>query len=358
MKFEWRRRTPAQPWLLLRPGPVWHWALVEGGTLRQQGQGQPPANLQARIALVLPAEACSHFRVPAPPGLKREEWPLLLEDRLLQTPDEVACACLAREPGHLRLLVVARQPLDAWREHCAAWGLQVERCWAELQLLPVPQAGRSWNWQRTAGVSLYKGVTEDGQEHWLAWPDALGSVPHHPWAELQALPLSGDWPGTWAPLDSMPGLFERARKMRSMPVLPRQHQRLFAACLLLAAVWGGLWMTQQWRQAQLWRSQVIAVTGEQASPRHAAQALKRLRDSELQQQLRTRQLEDLQTRLQAWLRDNPGWQLQAVRFDGQRWHLRMDGEGSSPPWQDMAAAAGATVQVQAGQVIFDLGATS
>jgi len=358
MKLEWKRRTPARSWLLLRPGPVWHWALVEGGSVQSAGQGEPPGNLQARVALILPGEACSHFHVPAPPGLKREEWPLLLEDRLSQATGEVACACLAREPGHLRLLVVAREQLDAWREQCVAWGLQVERCWAELQLLPTPEVGSTWNWQRATDLSLYKGVTEDGQEHWLAWPVALGSVPQQPWASLQKLPSSGDWPSTLAPLDSVPGLFERTRKMRSMPVLSRQHQRLFAACLLLAAVWGGLWLTQQWRQAQLWRSQVIAVTGEQSSPRHAAQALKRLRENELQQQLRTRQLEDLQTRLQAWLRNNSGWRLQAVRFDGQRWHLRLEGEGSTPPWQDMAAAAGATVQVQAAQVIFDLGAAS
>ncbi|MNS07388.1 GspL periplasmic domain protein [compost metagenome] len=117
-------------------------------------------------------------------------------------------------------------------------------------------------------------------------------------------------------------------------------------------------MSKQWAQAQLWRSQVIAVTGEQASTRHAAQALKRLRESELQQQLRTRQLEDLQTALQAWLRDHPGWRLQAVRFDGQRWHLRLEGEGGAPPWSDMATAAGASVQVQDGQVVFDLGAAS
>jgi general secretion pathway protein L len=127
---------------------------------------------------------------------------------------------------------------------------------------------------------------------------------------------------------------------------------------VLAAVWSSLWLSQQWRQAQLWRSQVIAVTGEQASPRHAAQAIKRLRESGLQQQLRARQLDDLQARLQAWLHDHPGWRLQAVRFDGQRWHLRLDGEGSAPPWSDIAASAGATVQVQGGQVIFDLGAAS
>lgn len=358
MKFEWRRRMPAQAWLLMRPGTVWHWALVQDGILQSQGQGEPPANPQAHVALVLPAEACSHFRVPAPPGLKREEWPLLLEDRLLQAPHEVACACLAREPGYLRLLVVARQQLDDWRGQCAEWGLQTVRCWAELQLLPSPEPGCAWQWQRTPGLSLYKGLAEDGQEHWLAWLDALGGVPQPPWAGLHKTSLNGNWPTVFAPLATLPGLFERARKVRSLPAASRQQQRLLAACLVLATVWGGLWVSQQWRQAQLWRNQVVAVTGEQASPRDAAQALKRLRESVLQQQLRTRQLDDLQARLQTWLRANPGLRLQAVRFDGQRWHLRLEGEGSAPPWRDMAAAAGATVQVQEGQVIFDLGAAS
>ncbi|MGS7252791.1 type II secretion system protein GspL [Pseudomonas anuradhapurensis] len=358
MKVEWRRRTPARPWLLLRPGATWHWALVDGGRVQSQGQGEPPLNLQASVALILPAEACSHFRVPAPPGLKREEWPLLLEDRLLQAADEVTCACLARGPGYLRLLVVARQQLDSWHRQCVEWGLPVQRCWAELQLLPTPEAGTAWHWQRTADLRLCKGLGEDGQEHWLAWPDALGDAPRQPWAGLHKVPLSGDWPTALPPLDKLPGLFEHARNRRVLATVSRPQQRLLAACLALAVVWAGLWMTQQWRQAQLWRSQVIAVTGAQASPRHAAQALKRLREGALQQQLRMRQLEDLQAALQAWLRDHPGWHLDAVRFDGQRWQVRLAGEGSAPPWQDMATAAGATVQVQADQVLFDLGAAS
>ena len=132
----------------------------------------------------------------------------------------------------------------------------------------------------------------------------------------------------------------------------------FAQSLELATVWGGLWLSQQWRQVQTWRAQVLTVTGEQASPRHAAHALKRLRESGLQQQLRERQLEDLQARLQAWLSEHPAWRLQAVRFDGQRWHLRLDGEGAAPPWTEMASAVGAAVQVQNGQVVFDLGVAS
>ena len=358
MSVEWLRRTSARPWLLLRPEGVWHWALAEGGIVLRQGQGEPPAKLQARVALVLPAEACSLFRVPAPPGLKRDEWPLLLEDRLMQAPDEVTCACLAREPGYLRLLVVARQQLEGWRGQCAAWGLQVERCWAELQLLPTAEPGTAWHWQRTPGMSLYKGLPEDQQEHWLAWPDALGELPQQPWAQLQKVALSGDWPTTLPALDSMPGVFEPARKPLSLPVVSRGQQQLLAACLVLTAVWGSLWLSQQWRQGQLWRAQVIAVTGEQASPRHAAQALKRLRESALQQQLRTRQLEDLQAALQAWLHDHPGWRLQAVRFDGQHWQLRLEGDGAAPPWQEIAKAAGAAVTVQGGEVVFDLGAAA
>ncbi|MEN5305143.1 GspL/Epsl periplasmic domain-containing protein [Pseudomonas sp. TWI628] len=358
MKFEWRKSATARPWLLLRPGEVWDWLLVEADGAQRQGQGEPPANLLARVALIVPGECCSQFQLAAPPGLKRDEWPLLLEDRLLQTTDEILCACLSRQAGQLRLMVVERQLLVPWHEQCAEWGLQVECCWAEFQLLQTPEPGSAWQWQRTPEVSLYKGQVECGLEHWLAWPTALGELPQQPWSGLSQAVMSGAWPSALAPLDNLPSLLERPRQARSLPGVSRQQQRLLAACLVLASAWGGLWLTQQWRQVQTWRGQVVAVTGEQASPRHAAQALKRLRESELQQQLRERQLEDLQARLHAWLREHPAWRLQAVRFDGQRWHLRLDGDGAAPPWAEMASAVGAAVQIQDGQVVFDLGAAS
>ena len=111
MKREWRRSAPARPWLLLRPGQAdapWDWLLVDGDIPLRQGQGEPPAEPHARVALVVPGEACSHFQVPAPAGLRREEWPLLLEDQLLQEPQILACANLARLAGQVRLVVVAR----------------------------------------------------------------------------------------------------------------------------------------------------------------------------------------------------------------------------------------------------------
>lgn len=358
MKLEWRRATPTRPWLLLRPGEVWDWLLVEAGVTQRQGQGEPPANLQARVALIVPGESCSQFQLAAPPGLKRDEWPLLLEDRLLQNPDEVLCACLSRQAGQLHLMAVERRLLEPWREQCAEWGLQVECCWAEFQLLPIPEPGSAWQWQRTPDVSLCKGRGEDGVEHWLAWPVALGDLPQQPWSGLHKHKVTSTWPRSLATLDKLPSLFDRPRRARSLSrVLPHQL-RLLAACLMLATVWGGLWLGQQWRQAQTWRAQVLAVTGEQASARHAALALKRMRESELQQQLRERQLEDLQARLQVWLHEHPSWRLQTVRFDGQRWHLRLDGDGAAPPWTEMASAVGAAVQVQDGQVVFDLGAAT
>ncbi|MDD1959774.1 type II secretion system protein GspL [Pseudomonas sp. 39004] len=357
MKVDWRRRSPARPWLLLRPGSPWDWLLVEGGIAQRQGQGEPPANLQARVALIVPAEHCSHFQLPAPPGLRREEWPLLLEDRLLQGADEVVCGCLGREAGQVRLLTVARQHLEGWRGQCVEWGVSVECCWAEFQLLPAPEAGVAWCWQKPGGFSLMKGLSEGAGERWLAWPDVLGDVRVEPWPQLRRVPLKGRWPDELAPLDSLPGLFEQ-RRPRTFVGPSRAQRQLIVACLLLACTWGSLWLVQQWRQVKLWQAQVLAVTGEQAGPRQAAQALKRLREAELQQQLRVRQLADLQGRLQAWLLEHPGWRLQAVRFDGQRWHVRLEGEGAAPPWGEMASAVGAQVQVNGDasstRVVFDL----
>ncbi|WP_313201405.1 GspL/Epsl periplasmic domain-containing protein [Pseudomonas sp.] len=357
MKFDWRRAA-ARPWLLLRPGEVWDWLLVEAGGAHRQGQGKPPADLQARVALIVPGEGCSLFQSAAPPGLKRDEWPMLLEDRLLQSPDEILCACLSRQAGYLSLVAVERQLLEPWREQCAEWGLQVESCWAEFQLLPTPEPGSAWQWQRTPEMVLCKGREEGEPEHWLAWPTALGELPRQPWSGLSRRVMSGTWPSALALLDNLPSLLDHPRQPCSLPGVSRQQLRLLAACLVLACAWGGLWLTQQWRQVQTWRAQVMAVTGDQASPPHAAQALRGLRESQLQQQLRERQLEDLQARLQAWLRQHPAWRLQAVRFDGQRWHLRLDGDGAAPPWAEMARAVGAAVQVQDRQVVFDLGAAS
>ncbi|PYC19473.1 GspL/Epsl periplasmic domain-containing protein [Pseudomonas mosselii] len=353
MNLDWRRRVPAQPWLLLRPGEVWEWLLVIQGSPVRQGQGEPPSGLEARVALIVPGEHCSHFQLAAPPGLKREEWPLLVEDRLLQGADEVLCTCIGRHAGHLQLLVVARARLSEWRAQCDAWALPVERCWAEFQLLPDSVGAAGWHWRRGA-MSLYKGLA-----HWLAWPQVFGQPPVLGWPAEGAECIEGPWPEVLAPLDGLPGVFE-ARRTRSRPRLQRGHSRLAVACLALALTWGGLWCALQWRQTQVYRAQVLVVTGAQATPRQAALALKRLQDDARESQVRLRLLDALQTQVHAWLNDHPGWQVRAVRFDGQRWLLELEGEGAVAPWQDMATAIGVPVQVEdeARRVVFDLGSAA
>lgn len=348
MKFKRRNRAPAQPWLLLRPGEVWAWLLVERGLAVREGQGEPPAGIAARVALIVPGEHCSHFQVPAPPGLKREEWPLLVEDRLLQPADAVVCACIGRQGGQLRLLVVAEALLNSWRAQCADWGFTVERCWAEFQLLPEG----AWQWRRAA-MQLYK-----DQAHWLAWPQALGAPPAV-WQVGERASCEGPWPEVLAPLEALPGLFEVRRARQPVRLEPLQR-RLLVACLILAVAWSGVWCGQQWRQAQAYRQQVLAVTGPQATPRQAAQALRRLGDEQREAQVRLRQLDGLQEQVHSWLSNHPGWQLRAVYYDGQRWQLELMGTGDTAPWQAMATAMGVQVRVEddARRVVFELGNAS
>ena len=368
MKFErWRRRT-ARPWLLLRPGThgeTWQWARVEQGRVQASGVAMPPAIPGARVALVLPGASCSHFQVAAPPGLKRHEWPLLLEDRLLQGAQQVTCGCLAREPGAMRLVCVEQALLDGWLAQCAEWQLDVQRCWAQFQLLPVPSSGSAWCWRQNERLSLFVGSDSEARQHWLAWPVELQTAtPGGIWAELETQPVEGEWPEVCAALDGMPSLFERRRPLRQSRQLGPGFWRLPAVCLALAVLWAGLWCSQQWRQQGMYQAQVEDVVGPVASLREATQRVKQQRLGADERQLRLRQLEHLQSELDGWLRANGSWQLSGAEFDGQRWTLQLQGHETidESPWQAMASALGVAVQVTQGsdqvKLTFDLGAAS
>lgn len=368
MKRErWRRRA-ARPWLLMRPGThgeAWQWARIELGHVQASGSGAPPPIAGARVALVLPGELCSHFQVPAPPGLKRHEWPLLLEDRLLQIAQTMACGCLGREPGCMQLVCVDQALLDGWLDQCAAWQLDVQRCWPEFQLLPAPSPGTAWCWQRDARLSLFVGSSAEARQHWLAWPIELqAAAPAGIWRELEIQAFEGAWPERFAALDGLPTLFERRRAKRQARQMSPGLWRLPAACLALALLWVGLWTSQQWRQQGIYQTQVEEVVGPVASFREAAQRLKQQRQGADERQLRLRQLEHLQSELDGWLRANGSWQLSAAHFDGQRWTLRLQGYEviDESPWQAMASAIGVAVQVSEANdelnLTFDLGAAS
>lgn len=358
----WRRRAP-QTWLLLRPDALhWSWLLVRDGEALRAGAGRPPQTGFERVALVMPGAECGHFHLPAPPGLKREEWPLLLEDRVLQAPEAIHVGCVSRQQGRLELVAVARQRLAEWLAQCEAWGLAPERCWTEFQLLPDIDPGGAWCWRRTPELTLYKGSTTDARQLWLAWPTALGATLPVVWRELHREMLEGAWPARLVDVQRMPSLIELGRKPRVRLNVARGQRRLMMACAALALLWGGLWLGLQWRQGAVYQAQVAAVTGPVNSPRAAAQVLKRQRQAQDDQALRLRQLEQLQGAMAQWLQAQPGWRLRLARFDGVSWRLHLQGlpVPSDTPWVAMAASVGAQVRVESAsdelRLVFDLGA--
>ncbi|OOW04408.1 hypothetical protein MF6396_08750 [Pseudomonas sp. MF6396] len=358
----WRRRQPGS-WLLVRPDEAgWSWLQVRAGEVLRAGHGQPPEGA-GRVALVVPGSECAHFHLQAPPGLKREEWPLLLEDRVLQPAEAIHVGCVSRGSGWLELAVIDRQRLAGWLQACQGWGLQVERCWAEFQLLPELAPGDAWCWRRSPDLSLFKSCGADRRQAWLAWPTALGATPPSVWCDRQVQAFEGAWPASLAALERLPGLFELRRTPRAPPHLAQGQRRLATACAVLGVVWCALWLGLQWRQATLYKAQVVAVTGPLSTPRQATQWLKRERQTRDERNLRLRQLEALQGAMVQWLSAQPGWRLQRARFDGTRWTLQLQGAQapSDTPWAAMAASAGAQVAVQpatadAVQLVFDLGA--
>ena len=369
MKWLERWQTPrSSNWLLLRPGQgqaPWSWLRLADGR-REAGEGLLPSPDGARVVLILPGNQCSHFQLPAPPGLKRDEWPLLVEERLLQPAESIRCGCVSRQGNQLELVSVDQALLGQWLARCADWGLSVERCWAEFQLLADTPAGTALRWQRSPDLLLLKGVTEQSRQHWLAWPSLLGPNLPAPWPGLQSEAFEGAWPSRLAMLERLPSLFDLrpSRQLRlRLPMAPG-HWRLIAACTLLGLLWCGLWLNQQWRQNEVYKAQVLAVTGPVTSPRQAAQVLKRQRQAEEDRQLRLRQIGQLQAALQQWLQAQPAWHMTASGFDGQRWTLRL--RGDQPPevatWEAIAKQVGVPVAVAGGedhlQLMFDLGAAS
>lgn len=358
----WRIRRRPRQWLLVRPGgELWSWLRVRDGETLDTGLGRPQQQGPEGVALIVPGTDCGHFHLAAPPGLKREEWPLLLEDRLLQGPDDILAGCVSRQPGRLELVVIDRQRLAQWLEQCDSWGLTVERCWAEFQLLPELLPGSAWCWQRTPALSLYKGSTEDARQAWLAWPTALGTALPTPWRDLACTALEGAWPARLASLERLPSLLEPRRAPRVRPRLGTAQRRLAIGCALLALLWCGLWLGMQWRQGSLYQAQVVAVTGPVSSLREATQALKRQRQEQEEQALRLRRLSQLQDALAQWLQAQPGARLRLARFDGVRWHLHVQGIAmvSDAPWSAMASNVGAQVLVESTpdelRLVFDLG---
>ena len=356
MKFFKRRlseRAAARQWLLVRPGleaaDPWQWRRLPG---TEFGDGPPPARFaEDPVALIIPAAHCSHFQIPAPPGLKPHEWPQLLEDSLQQPVDQVQVSCLSRTGGHLELLVVERARVLSWLDECEAMGVSASHVWAEMQLLPELAPDQTLSWSR-GEYTCVKRANAQGVQHWLVWPEVLGDLPEG-WQRPQQ-EISGAWPSQWAPLQRLPNLLAGSgrRTGRSRPrtlAFSQTQRRLLGACAALALVWGAVALGQFWQQVPVWKAQVEAVTGPVSSARQAERVLARMSADQLDWRTRQQQMVELEQAVEQWLEGQQDWGVSGSYFDGQRWRVVLSGSSPAPAlehWQAMARSAGAKVTVE------------
>lgn len=360
-----RSRLPSREWLLVRPSTMpeaaWQWLHYSAQQVRQSGTWPPPADcLHLPTALIIPALHCSHFCLPAPPGLKRHEWPQLFEEYVQQPVESLLVSCLSRETGHLELLVMQREKVERWLAECAELGLLITHGWAEMQLLPQPEAGQAVRWQREQMVCLKMGGGAQPRK-WLVWPDVLGQILPPAWREVPAEHIEGAWPSRLAPLGHLPSVLDCPRPARSgslrYPSLTRLQRRLLGGCALLVVSWGGVYLLQTWQQLEVWKAQVATVAGPGRTIEQARGALARLKSREDDWRVRQQQVVMLEQAVSEWLAREPGWSVSNNDFDGRLWTLGLSGPGPLPAqhWQAIALSVGAELRVEPQGAVFDLG---
>lgn len=361
--FTFRRRAPRH-WLLVRPaddGQAWQWRRLPG---HEQGAWPPPADYLHgdRHALVIPAALCSHFHLAAPPGLKRHEWPLLLEEQLQQPLDQVQVHALSRQGQYLELLVVDRACLQGWRAEAQALGLDLEAAWAEAQLLGVVQPGEQLGWRQGEQCCLVR-CDAQGRRQWLVWPDALGALPDG-WYSADDL-YSGAWPQpcTVPPLSASCLGVQRQRRPMQLPISPLQR-RLVTVAAVLGLCWASLALVQWVGQVPAWKRQVEVLTGPVSNVQQARRSLARLQAEQTDWRIRQQQLVSLEQQVGQWLQAHPDWGVSASQFDGRTWRLVLNGDQAPPAeqhWQTLADAGGAAASAERSEngalltVRFDLG---
>lgn len=354
------RREP-RAWLLVRPeADGWQWRRVPGN---QQGIWPPaPDNLLgARVALLIPAAHCSHFQVAAPPGLKRHEWPMLLEDQLQQPLDQVQVHCLSRSAGYLQLLVVDKAQVQGWLSDAEALGITPEYLWAEPQLIPEAGPGEVRCWARRDARYLLR-ADEQGRQQWLVWPHVLGEPPEG-WRSEAC--MQGEWPSQYADLQRLPNLLHARQVRRANTALFNPVQRrLLAVAGVLGLCWVSLSLVQWVSQVPGWKAEVQALTGPVATTRQASRELARLQAEQTDWRVRQEQLVMLEQAMGTWLGSQQNWGVSGSYFDGRTWRLVLSGNSAPPAashWQNLAQAAGATASAEPSEngalltVRFDLG---
>lgn len=355
-----RRFWPSAPLpslLMLRPPrphstDPWYWQHWHQGQNMAQGQGWPPETLRnLQCALVIPAPCCAHFELLAPPGLKPHEWPQVLEDQLLQEPDQVQILYLGHQHPRLHLAVVNQSLLQEWQQQLQPQGLTLNYLWTEFLLLPEPVPEQDLYWP-TDGYGCYLLQDANGIRQRLTWPA------DQPWPlaserTIQHLDNTGALPeltaGRLRHLLSCSKL--KARRRWVMPRLNRRLRAQVAVCAGLGLCALLLESYALYRQTQVWRDQVAQQLGKVTSPQQAQQRLQPMLRAQRTEQMAQQLLAELEQSWSDWFNRQSDWQLIESRFNGRLWQLTVS--GAQPPtaelsarWQSLAKALSIKLGVQ------------
>ncbi|OEC33826.1 general secretion pathway protein L [Pseudomonas cuatrocienegasensis] len=343
--FRARQRPRPDTWLLLRPDEArsWQWLHWHNGAVIEQADWPPPAGWQAlRCALLIPADAVSYFEISAPPGIRPAEWPLLLEDRLLQAPEAVLIGCVGRRDTRLQLVALERARLARWQQQADTLGITLERYWSEFQLCPPQQPGQTLAWSVADYVCQVQ-ADEQGAQHWLALPRVLAAGLAATGAAPRAVA-----PGPDGPLDKLPSLVPVTRPRRATGGHDwRTARRLAGTCLGLALLWAVLMAGTTWQQGSQARAALAQQFGASSTLQQAQSRLRRAQREEQHWQVRQQQVAAWSQTLNGWLSEHPDWALQALGFDGRHWYVTLSGHddalADTARWQTLGREIGGSV---------------
>lgn len=354
------RQLPRPRLLLMPPGATqdpegpWYWTLVDEMTPPTGGHWTPGEPLSDAMTsaghdpvLVLPPASVTRFELTAPKGIKRDEWPLLVDRHRCDPGNDepLVLERLGHRQGRLLLVGVSRSLLHGWQTTLARAGL-APMAWApaflgqpdppEHAICALP-AGDDWmlRWHDTAQDKT------PGRCHWLTWPRQAPLPPPLTKREWYQ-PLDDEDTLAWLAFlgrhlpHRLPRLAPqsgRGRSSRRLPIslagarawLPLRRCGLIVALLLLhggLVAWQGQQSTREAAERQL-AARFIS------TPASADDASRRLAE-------RTSALADLAQRRAhieqrlAALSDLPNQaRLQQLEVSGQRMRLSWSSEALS-----------------------------
>lgn len=340
-----RLRPAGVSWLLVRPldAQPWRWQHWQAGDVMAEGDWPPPAALQTlRCALIVPVDAVSYFEIAAPPGVRPSEWPMLLEDRLLQPPETVLVGCVGRRSKTLRLVALDRERLARWQRNASALGLHIERYWSEFQLAPEAKPGDALRWS-SSGFTCLVQADEQGAQKWLAVPDGLAAG-----ALADVLPAGRDvMLGSGVALDALPSLVQVKRLPRATG-RSRGTLQLAGVCVALSLGWAVLAAAQSWQEGALVRTTLNERLGT-STLQQAESRLRNIQRDEQQRLFRQQQIATLGKAADGWLTEHPQWGLESLGFDGRHWEIKLSGSGEAMEnverWDSLAREVGGTASL-------------